>query len=457
MGDTTRFSFCVPSRIKKAILLLTIPAFVAACGGGGGGGSAGSSAGGSIASGPSADPAPLDVPGKKTYYVATYGNDTNSGTLDSPFLSVQHAADTANPGDTIEIRGGTYPGAWIQPPANPLANAWITIKPYNDEQVTVTADGNPGSSWGALVFFDPACDTTQYDYLDANGNPVPDGCTTRSMYWIVEGLTLIGDSGHGNVVKIDTPHVKLINNNLSGSFSEIVKLVRSADDVEIRGNEIHHNTGRNAMGIDIVGADRTWVVNNYIHDIYNIGVFAKGNSRNTIIEGNRVETSQNRGIMLGNLTGKQFMKDGPYETYDGIVRNNTVRDTYGPCVGAASSYNVHIYSNSCYNAATNSQAAIFISKESEWNQGNTNVEIRDNVIVAASSLGYIVKVALDGMSDNSTLHIDNNTYWSTDGTGNVYFAWEGLPGVYGIGFDQWKAATAQAGAPQDVNSKVAAP
>lgn len=389
-----------------------------------------------------------------TYYVATGGNDANAGTLSAPLRSVQRAADIARPGDTIEIRAGTYPGAWIRPPANPVANSWITLKPYNGESVTLTAAGNPGGTSRALAFFDPACDITLYDFLDANGNPLPDGCKAREVYWSVEGLKLIGNPGNGNVVKIDTPRVRLLNNNISGSFSELVKLVRTADDVEIRGNEIHHTAGAGAMGIDIVGADRTTIVNNYIHDIHNIGIFAKGNSRNTMVESNRVENAQQRGIMLGNLTGKQFMKDGPYETYDGVVRNNIVRNTAGPCLGAASSWNAKIQNNSCYNVASNSQAAIFIAKESQWNQGNTHIEVRNNIIVPSASLGWVVKVALGAMSDNNTLHIDNNLYWNANGVaGAVYYAWEDLPAVYAVNYDQWKAMTALRGLAQDVSSR----
>ncbi len=34
-----------------------------------------------------------------TYYVATTGSDTNSGTQAAPFQTIQKAADTVNPGD----------------------------------------------------------------------------------------------------------------------------------------------------------------------------------------------------------------------------------------------------------------------------------------------------------------------------------------------------------------------
>lgn len=42
------------------------------------------------------------------YFVATDGLDTNSGTIDAPFASIQHAETVVVPGDTVFIRGGTY-------------------------------------------------------------------------------------------------------------------------------------------------------------------------------------------------------------------------------------------------------------------------------------------------------------------------------------------------------------
>lgn len=51
--------------------------------------------------------APLPA-GGKVYYVAKNGRDTNPGTSDSPWLTIQHAAETAVAGDTVYIRAGTY-------------------------------------------------------------------------------------------------------------------------------------------------------------------------------------------------------------------------------------------------------------------------------------------------------------------------------------------------------------
>src|SRR3974390_489824 len=42
------------------------------------------------------------------YYVSTAGNDGNPGTIDEPWRTSQHAANTVAGGDTVYVRGGVY-------------------------------------------------------------------------------------------------------------------------------------------------------------------------------------------------------------------------------------------------------------------------------------------------------------------------------------------------------------
>ncbi|MBC7722315.1 MAG: hypothetical protein H7068_09845, partial [Pedobacter sp.] len=42
------------------------------------------------------------------YYVATTGSNTNSGTINQPFTTIQKAQKFVKPGDTVYIRGGLY-------------------------------------------------------------------------------------------------------------------------------------------------------------------------------------------------------------------------------------------------------------------------------------------------------------------------------------------------------------
>ena len=43
-----------------------------------------------------------------TFYVATNGRDANRGTDSSPLRTIQHAANLAQPGDTIIVHEGIY-------------------------------------------------------------------------------------------------------------------------------------------------------------------------------------------------------------------------------------------------------------------------------------------------------------------------------------------------------------
>ena len=43
------------------------------------------------------------------YYVAVNGNNTNPGTIQFPFATIQRAQEAVKPGDTVYIRGGLYP------------------------------------------------------------------------------------------------------------------------------------------------------------------------------------------------------------------------------------------------------------------------------------------------------------------------------------------------------------
>ena len=71
-----------------------------------------------------------------SYFVATTGADNNPGTLAQPFATIQQAANLAQPGDTVFIRGGTYRET-VTPAHSGTAAAPIVFEPYNGELVTV--------------------------------------------------------------------------------------------------------------------------------------------------------------------------------------------------------------------------------------------------------------------------------------------------------------------------------
>ncbi|MBB5317226.1 right-handed parallel beta-helix repeat-containing protein [Tunturibacter empetritectus] len=72
-------------------------------------------------------------------FVAPNGDDSNAGTIDQPYKTIQHCAATIDEGGTCEIRSGTYREA-ITPNSN------ITITAYHFEPVVI--DGSdPVTGW----------------------------------------------------------------------------------------------------------------------------------------------------------------------------------------------------------------------------------------------------------------------------------------------------------------------
>jgi hypothetical protein len=367
----------------------------------------------------------------RTFYVAPTGNDAANGlTLETPFRSIEHALEVVQPGDTIQLRGGTYVpirnvGLYIS--RGGTSSAWKKIKAFNGERAVIDARGKE-----AGMYF---------------GETAP--------FWIVEGLEVVG----GNyAIQIDSPAVRLVSNSLYGSRDDIVKLTRTASDSAIYGNEIHHNTPDpsnpepNSQGIDMVGADRVWIAYNYVHDIPSIGMYTKGGSHGVLFENNRVENVRGDGIRLGQATGPEFMNQQPYESYDGVIRNNFVVNSGLACLATSSSYNAKIYGNTCQNAAMTGQGAIFVSNESMLGQAGTNVDIKDNVvIVSTQSARPIVKLAPNAMTDYRTLHIDNNRYWSPNGANAVTFTMEDRS-LWTVPVGAWRDV-----AGQDAHSVIAAP
>lgn len=377
----------------------------------------------------------------KTIYASPSGNDFKNGlTIKKAVRTIGRAVDMVKPGDTIKLLGGTYTGTIISKPGKP--NAWITMMPYKNQKVIIK---HRGAGRPTLYFYHKSCD-----------EDTPNNYPCQPMHWIIKGLTITG-SGQGgnedNVIKIDTPHVKLIDNDLSGSSADIVKLVFTADNVEIRHNNIHHpnaKPGANAQGVDITGADNTLVVGNHVHHIPSIGMYAKGNSRNTIFEKNRVDHTWQHGIMLGQSTDSYRLRDGKYESYDGIIRNNLIQHTGWSCVATASSFNVRIYNNTCYDVGQNHHGAVLVSNESEVEQAGTKIIIRNNIFVAANSKP-VIKVYWNAMTDPKSLFIDHNIYWSLSGKKAVRFTWKDFA-LHEVSPSKWRQKTGL-----DQNSIIANP
>jgi parallel beta-helix repeat protein len=179
-----------------------------------------------------------------TYIVSTGGSDANPGTLAAPWLTLQHAADTAVPGSIIYVRGGTYSGFILE-------RSNLTLSGYPGETVVVVGDGVEqhtihlrnvsGVSLRLLVVQD---------------NPVKYGTGIHvedSSLVTIAGSLIQDNQGFGIVLK-NVSQVTVIDNEFSYNANAIEVRYGSAG-VLIEDNRIHHNyrdvdSGRSATGVN---------------------------------------------------------------------------------------------------------------------------------------------------------------------------------------------------------------
>ena len=82
-----------------------------------------------------------------TFFVAKDGDNSNSGTIEAPFGSIQYAIGRLNSGDVLNIREGVYKEHLRINHLDGTADQRITIQSYNDEEVVVSGAKEIASEW----------------------------------------------------------------------------------------------------------------------------------------------------------------------------------------------------------------------------------------------------------------------------------------------------------------------
>jgi len=137
------------------------------------------------------------------FQIATNGNDSNLGTKKSPFRTIQHAADLAQPGDVITVHQGIYrerispprggasdkkrivyqaaPGETVEIKGSEVVTNWVQVQ---DEVWQVTI---PNSFFGS---FNPYGDLIHGDWFSAKGRQHHTGAVYLNGDWLIEAAKL---------------------------------------------------------------------------------------------------------------------------------------------------------------------------------------------------------------------------------------------------------------------------
>jgi len=320
-------------------------------------------------------------------YVSPNGDDaTASGAIDAPYKSINAALASAQPGDTIILRGGTYrEGVNVR-----VRTPNITIKSHEGEWAVIDlTQYDRGAEEDSGVYFD----------VDSSGGKLQRVEVVGGWYSVC--LETKWDWGnpadHAGASDITIEDCKLHD-----SRYDVIKIKPNCDNVTIRNNEIYnsgqafagrpHNGEDNAEGIDNVNGGNMTVRGNYIHDICSNAVYAKGGAIDALIENNHIERAYGGGILVGFDTSPEFfdLAANPeyYENIRGVVRDNLIADTGWEGVGLYGSKDAQIYNNTLVNVANGGQyhsAIYFGLTYQDWEDGagrpaNADPSIHHNIV-----------------------------------------------------------------------------
>ena len=147
--------------------------------------------------------APLAAAQAVQFHVATTGDDANQGTKSAPWRTIQHAADLAQPGDTITVHAGTYRQR-INPPRGGTSDAKrIVYQAAKGEQVEIKGS-EVVNHWGQVQEnvwkvtlpnsffgrFNPYRDLIRGDWFADNKREHHTGAVYLKGEWLTEAAKL---------------------------------------------------------------------------------------------------------------------------------------------------------------------------------------------------------------------------------------------------------------------------
>jgi parallel beta-helix repeat protein len=366
-------------------------------------------------------PQPSATSAGTRWYVAASGSDTNPGTLNRPWLTIQYAVDHAQPGDFIFVRGGSYAENIIIH-KNGTPSAPITLTAYPDENVVIDGRTNITiRSAGAVSYWiiegltlkSAARYTLRIGWWD---EPMTD-------HWIIRNNTLLGANflmGFNHLWE---------NNNISGlgyTGAEGDAGITEGGDSHhniYRGNTIHDFTQKEARGFWSQGKTHDSLVENntFINIIDNSGS-SKGQCidldgaaevewRHTV-RGNRLSNCNYVGIQLEN-------------TFESTIENNLIANTRSAGI-------VVINYNSDTGCKTGGESNQYgdITGKGDCRGVDTHNAILQNILYNAGDVGAIVSYESSGVkvyhnlvyASGTALYINESAVYSKnwDVRGNIF-------------------------------------
>jgi hypothetical protein len=217
----------------------------------------------------------IRISAQTQFYVSPAGNDGNTGTLMSPWKTIQHGLNNAIPGTTVYLMGGTYQENVVVPTSGTLSN-FITLKNYNNQNAVL--DGSASTGGPLLQISGKNCiciegiEFANYSMNDAQGILVNGVCSNvkiqKNKFHDINFSSNANDIPNANtnaqplIVYGDNANTAITDLYITGNeiyncrtgYSEALAVNGNVDGFTISGNSVHDNSN---IGIDVIGHEGT--------------------------------------------------------------------------------------------------------------------------------------------------------------------------------------------------------
>lgn len=356
----------------------------------------------------------------KTYYVENRGNDSNSGSINEPFQTVQEGISRLKPGDKLLIRSGTYKEK-LNIENSGTVDGFITIKNYPGEKVIIQGVNRGGANLSIKNKSYIRIEGLEICENSGSGTDTPMGISiegkgsnieivNNKVYNISSNYNAHGIGVYGTNSSIPISDLLVEGNEIYDcrlGQSESLVLNGNVRDFKVVNNKIHDNDN---IGIDFIGYEGTsgseetdrardgicsdniiyniTSINNPTYEDYGAGGIYVDGGKNIVIERNYIKNCD---------IGIEVASEHRGKTTDEItIRNNLILDStdYAALsIGGESKSNgkasdIKIYNNTIYNADI---ALVIANANSSTNEVKNNIFNKVNTVIEGNINNNVVE------------------------------------------------------------------
>jgi hypothetical protein len=264
-----------------------------------------------------------------SFYVSTAGNDSNPGSEAAPWRTVQHAADAARAGSTVNVRGGVYEELVSINASGNASDGFITFRSYPGETAILDAEHfTPSERQAVLTIHNQS-------YIRIEGFEIRNFHTAEHRLAPL-GISVMGAGSHIELLKNNVHHIQQTfpGRDKPGSGGNGFGIAVYGTDAKtpitdliIDGNEVHHlKTGSSESLVVNGNVTNFRITHNVVHDNNNIGIDVIGFERTA--PDPAVDQARD-GLVSGNLVYNITSKGNPAyrndESSDGIYVDGGTR------------------------------------------------------------------------------------------------------------------------------------